>query len=394
MVTVTAYAATTLEDAAFAGVIAGVPFPSMTNRHPTGPGVEEMRDRFRRFVETDAAWAPLYAGLAARIAEEAPDVLELVTAALPGQRRPLTLFAAVHFLLMGGVEHPLARYYATLTPDPDPGDPFPAFLDLCRSHRDDVAAVISTRRVQTNEVGRSALLLPGLVTAGRALGPEVALVEVGASGGLNLLVDRFRYRYEQPEGPPLHAGVASSPVDVVTALRGPHVPPVAPVPRIADRVGIDLDPADVSDEDQRRWLLACVFGDHPERAVRLRAALDVAASDPPTVHGGDGTDGLPEILDALPAGMPAVVWHSVALAYFPRDDREAFETVLDDAARRRPIACVSFEHVSIVPPVAPARDPALLDGLVLGIRRPGDAGAARPLAVAQPHGAWIEWLDR
>ena len=60
-----------------------------------------------------------------------------------------------------------------------------------------------TRSTQTNEVGRCAALLPALTQlavdapgAPHGGGRPLGLVEVGASAGLNLLVDRYGYEYE------------------------------------------------------------------------------------------------------------------------------------------------------------------------------------------------------
>jgi hypothetical protein len=106
--------------------------------------------------------SPLYAGLSAHILED-PELLELAAEAPAGQPPPNLLFGAVHFLLLQGVQHPLARLYPSLNGGRDIGeDPFPAFRDFCLSNREAVVELVHRRRVQTNEVGRSSALQPAL----------------------------------------------------------------------------------------------------------------------------------------------------------------------------------------------------------------------------------------
>ena len=128
------------------------------------------------------------------------------------------------------------------------------------------------RRTQTNEVGRCAILLPVLA---RLQGP-LALVEVGASAGLCLLLDRYRYRYGDRS-----VGDASAPVLLDCEVSGP-VPVPKRVPEVAWRRGIDVARIDVTDDDDVRWLEACVWPDQTERIARLLAAGHPLGHQPST----------------------------------------------------------------------------------------------------------------
>jgi hypothetical protein len=232
--------------------------------------------------------------------------------------------------------------------------------------------VMLARRTQTNEPARCATLLPALA---RVPGP-LALIEVGASAGLALLFDRYSYDY---------AGrlIAGSDPDAPTlscAVRGP-APLPARLPAIAWRAGLDLNPLDVSRDDDVRWLSCLVWPGEGDRADRLAAAIACARRDPPPVYRGDLLTDLPALAARAPAEATLVVFHSAVLAYVDPADRERFaQTVRDLGA-----VWLSNEAPGVVPGL-PCTD--FREGtFVLG--RDGRT----PLAFADGHGAWLHWLD-
>ena len=112
------------------------------------------------------------------------------------QRQPVLLFACVHDLLLAGrPDVGLASFYPDLVAEPDRGDPMPAFRAFTAAHADELAELLVTRSTQTNEIGRCALLLPAFGIVADEVGP-LAHLDVGASAGLNLLLDRYHYTYE------------------------------------------------------------------------------------------------------------------------------------------------------------------------------------------------------
>ena len=173
------------------------------------------------------------------------------------------------------------------------------------------------RRTQTNEPARCATLLPALARAGR--GGPLALIEVGASAGLTLLVDRYSYdfggrviRGSDPEAPVLRC-----------AVRGP-APVPATVPDVAWRAGLDLNPLDVTSDDDMHWLSCLLWPGEGDREQRLAGAVAAARRDPPTVVRGDLTTDLPALAARAPAGATLVVYHSAVLAYVAAEDRARF----------------------------------------------------------------------
>ena len=163
-------------------------------------------------------------------------------------------------------------------------------------------------------------------------------------------------------------------------MRG-AVPLPARLPAIAWRAGLDLNPLDVTRDDDVRWLSCLVWPGESDREARLAAAIAAARRDPPPVHRGDLLTDLPALAAQAPAGATLVVFHSAVLAYVAPRDRERFaETV-----RGLPAVWLSNEAPGAVPgvPLTEFRESTF----VLG------RGGRTALAFAVGHGAWLHWLD-
>lgn len=344
--------------------------------------------RFRAFAHSTRSRAPLYSRLSAGIAGSPLLATLFADAPAPG-RVPVNLFAAVHHLLLAEADAPLARFYPNLTAVPDAGDPVPDFLTFCADRSDRLRELLATRLPQTNEVGRSALLLAGTAQLGD--GP-VALLDVGASAGLNLLLDRFSY--SDACGHLLGDG----PVHLECSVRGSRPGAVGAhgladrVPAVADRIGLDLNPVDPAEEESARWLEACVWPDQADRFERLSRALDLAAGDPAPVVRGDAVDDLAATLGRLDPTVPAVVTTSWVLAYLDVGRQAEFVAGLDRIGTVQDLSWVWVEApevVSALPvPVDLSGDPVTVLGLTTWR---GGVRTDRPLARCHPHGYWLHW---
>jgi len=296
------------------------------------------------------------------------------------------LLGVVHYLLLDGLDHPLADVYAGR----NGADPGPLFRDLCLTHRADVLALMETRRTQTNECGRSAVIGPALTWVARHVGEPLALVDIGASAGLNLGCDRYLLDY----GAAGSCGPAGAAVRIECAVTG-GVPPIAPrLPEIVFRSGLDRSPIDLTDADDARWLLACVWPD-TGRLERTRAAIEDARSHASRIHRGDMIYDLPAVLAEVPDEATACVTTTWALAYLSRSGRERFAAQLASCARDRTIVWISGESPGIVsafaeplPPPSAGIEPSVLGAIMYR----GDSKQATALAYVHPHGASIDWL--
>lgn len=183
---------------------------SISTADPTGGMVvdlEALAARFERFAEQECGTSPLYRAISLGIRDR-QELLELASMGRAGQQVPNLFLGAVHLVLSAHVEHELAAYYPSLGGDRRPDAYLMDLLsDFCGRHRAPIAERVRTGLVQTNEVRRSAVLRAGL-SAIADDGP-VALIEVGASAGLNLLFDRYRVTLGSVSVGPMDAAVTS-----------------------------------------------------------------------------------------------------------------------------------------------------------------------------------------
>jgi hypothetical protein len=257
-----------------------------------------------------------------------------------------------------------------------PSGEYAEWRDWVIAHWAEVRAEMLVRATQTNEPRRSAVLLPAL---GLFDGP-IALLEVGASAGLCLIPDRYSYswdgrRLDPPTGP--------STVLLECATTGsPPIP--AAMPEIVWRVGLDLNPLDLSRGDDRQWLETLIWPEQAERRERIRAAIDLLLLDPPRIVQGDALAGLPALVSQAPADATLVIVTSAAIVYLQPDIRAEFIEFVGGLDAR----WISNEGLGIVPAAAEAvgevRSP-----------EPGEFLLAldqHPLAWAGPHGQRLDWL--
>jgi hypothetical protein len=276
----------------------------------------------------------------------------------------LRLMGAVHGLVLRGEAPRLAAHYPSV--GGTPGDAWPPFLELLRERRDELRRLVE-HPVQTNEAGRCAALLGGFLEVARTTGVPLRLLEVGASAGLNLRFDRYRYELGAERwGPP------GSPVTIRVRHTGGRPPLEAPL-AIASRAGCDARPVDPRTEEGRLTLMSYVWPDQLERLERLRGALAVAAETEAPVERAAASEWTERRLAEPAPGVVTVVFHSIVMQYLPDAERERFERVLQSAPG--PLAWLRME---------PADDMTAVR-LWLG-------GEDRLLARAGYHGDPVEWL--
>jgi len=318
----------------------------------------ETANLYRQWAWVEAhGSSPIYERLALAVAED-PATLDFLSEVEATKRQPNLLFGAL-------------RWHNVVVEDPAEA------LAWLHDHRDLALRVMRGRRTQTNEVARCATLLPAL-----ALLPQpLALIEVGASAGLCLLYDSWRYHYTGP-GVDHWVGPARNPLTLSCITTG-DTPLPQEVPDIVWRAGLDLSPIDAADPDARRWLQALIWPEHHERAERLSAALDVAAVATPRIVAGDLVNDLPKLLEEAPVDATVVVTHSATLAYLKQDQRNAFITLLAESGVHR----LGAEGPRVLPHVTEQiSDDVEMNGrFVVSLDD-------RALALAQPHGGTLTWL--
>jgi len=285
--------------------------------------------------------SPLYERLAVGISEDR-ELLALASHAL-SKPVPMIFFAAVHYLLLNGENHPLAAFYPDINPMPCAvyKNLYPVFQDFCLKHRYEIKNIISTYHVQTNEVRRCACLLPAFgIAAQEARGLPLTLVEIGASAGLNLLWDQYGYDY----GNGFLIGNKASHVRLTCTLRGDEQPPFPKTfPQIALRIGIDLHPIDVRDESAVNWLSAFIWPEHAGRFDLLHRAIKIARSNPPELRKGNVLELLPDILETVPPGSVLCLFHTFVSNQMSQEVRHDLGNLIANYGSNYNAWCISID---------------------------------------------------
>jgi hypothetical protein len=328
------------------------------------PDLEELSRRFVALGELEArGYSPLYEYLALAIADD-PELLSMLAAARIGQRRPTLFLAAAN--LLGGIR---------------PGVTFDEFRAFCLDHREALLAIIETRSTQTNEVRRSAVLLPVFVEAAAAR--PISLLEVGASAGLNLLFDRYSYDYGG--GRTLGEAAPVLPSEIPTDM----IPTAFPT--VTWRRGIDREPVDVHDDDAVAWLRACLWADQTDRVERFDQAVALAQTDPPTIVEANVLDVFLDVAAEAPSANDAhlVIFHTWVLSYFTRHERAQLFDLFDALGRTRDFTWISAEAPHIVTPLGLEPEPKTVMGI---IRYLNGHRTTSVVGQCHPHGAWLRAL--
>ena len=206
--------------------------------------------------------------------------------------------------------------------------------------RDWLARFVAEQDVQTNEVGRCSALLPAFLEVARIAGRRLDLLELGPSAGLNLVFDRYRYRYRNGDwGDPASEVVLTA--DERTPVPGPLLERTLEIGR---RRGIDLNPVDVTTEDGLRTLMCFIWADQRVRLERVKRAAAVARRSPPELIRGDYVDELPRALAERDSHALTVVFQTASTQYLARERYAELRAILAEAASDTPLAWVSTQR--------------------------------------------------
>ncbi|MCO6180000.1 DUF2332 domain-containing protein [Ciceribacter sp. RN22] len=288
-----------------------------------------------------------------------------------GDALALRLAGSLHALVLSGLAPSLAAAYPPNTVDDD------LFWQACRAAFREHEAFILERlksAPQTNEVRRSAALLPGFLTIAAVTHKPLVLSEVGASAGLNLQWDRYHYRLGDSVWGP------DSTVVLEPDWQGP--PPPSADLAVRERAGCDLNPLDPSSAEDRLRLSSYIWADQKDRLERTRNALEIARSDDLTVERADAIDWLRRRLATPHRGAVHVIYHTIAWQYLPDALREEGEALIrhagQEASDEAPLARLQLEA------------DGKADGAALTLEI-WPSGERQEIGRADFHGRWVKW---
>jgi hypothetical protein len=313
-------------------------------------------------------------------------VITALVAALKGQAAAAKLLLAdgrppwssgVYLRLLGAVQRlamrdpcsPLRRYYPTLGGSADPAAAVGTFFEIVEEHLAAVARGMSAE-VQTNDVGRSA----PLAAAMNYLGGPLRLLEVGASAGLNLWLDRYRVDLDRERG----WGPEDSPVRLVGHFEAGE-PPLGSF-EVIGRRGCDINPIDLADPEAREHLRSLIWPDHVERLRLLEAAMAIAAPAP--VDTASAGPWVRRQLATLPEAATTVVVHSIVTPYMSDGERKELADAIAEAGERADDA----HRLAWV-----ALEPSAEDSVWLVCRRFPGGGWIRLATAPAGHGRQTQW---
>lgn len=358
----------------------------MPGRTVTAGRTRTLAQVYRRFAEVDAADAsPLYERVAVALSESA-EALRIIEAAPARKRRPEVILAALHDLALAGRAPALAAAYAAADGDAAAE----AAIDTLTRMADSVVSIAAQRQTRTHETQHCAVLAPAIAEAARRVEADaVGLIDVGDSSGLNLHVDRVGVTYSNGQT----LGDPASPVQLSSSIVRGRAIPTRAMPEVTSRISVDLDPVDVTDADDARWLRACLWPDQPEQAARLEAGMALAASDPPRLLQGDAIEVLPDAFAHVPSDALPVVTTTWALSHFPLESRLRFLHRLEEAAADRAVAWVSLEGVGVAPTIPTLGDRRASGHSIIGLAVFGRS-ALRTEAIGRcwSRGRQLSWL--
>jgi hypothetical protein len=289
---------------------------------------------------------------------------------------PLRLLGGLHRLVLDGRAPELRRWYPSTGGTWDAAGAWPEILRTAARYGDALRAALD-QPPQTNEVGRSAALIGGLLRINRGFDLPIRLFEVGSSAGLNMRADHYHYRYGGRQWGPV-----DSPVAIDDAWHGAPPPPGAV--RIIERNGYDIAPIDVTRADGEMTVLSYVWPDQEARLDRLRGAIAVARNVPARLERTTAAEAVADM--TLADGALTVLWHSITWQYLSDDERAAVRAGID-ALGARADAGSPFAHLTLEPardgPGAPIR---------FSVRaRVWPGGEFAVLAECHPHGPPVNW---
>jgi hypothetical protein len=290
----------------------------------------------------------------------------------------LRVAGALHFLVRTDRAPNLAQYYPPHGRTEFHREAVAREIEAAVAANLEVVRDTISRPPQTNEVGRSAVLMPGYAEVARRTGLPLRVLELGASAGLNMQWNRYAYRYGDR-----FVGAQNAPLTVAAEWRGPWSG-VTELPRVVERRGCDRSPIDLAQPYAAERLISYVWPEQAERLARVEGAIALARIEKPQLDREDAGVWLDKQLASPAPRVATVVAHTIVWQYFSKETAARAKAAIYAAGERAtsdaPFAWLSLEQY------APDKAPELRLTLWPG-------GERELLALAHPHGAWLEWVQ-
>lgn len=294
----------------------------------------KLSKQFRTFAKDECENAsPLYEHLANKIADD-DELLKVATYIPQGQPAPNLFLAGVQYLLSSSKDD-LVHFYPSLTTTPKAiSEVYPVFKAFVLSHSDELKTLFQEKLVQTNEIRRCSYLYPMMTEIYKRHKKPLALIEIGASAGLQLGMDQYNYCYNEQ----LHINNSNNDFVLSSENQGQPLPTsISNAPVVCKRVGIDLNPIDIHNEEELQWLQALIWPEHQGRRFLLNQALPILKELNLQLIKGDAIKLIKDISREINEEAMLVVYHTHVANQIPMELRLELIEQLKEISIERPL---------------------------------------------------------
>lgn len=253
---------------------------------------------------------------------------------------PLRFLGSVHRLVLEGRAPALSKFYPSVGGLVEYKRVWEVFHETVRAEKRAISNLVRNP-VQTNDVGRSGSLLGGFGLVAERTGLPLYLLEIGASAGLNLRWDQYRYEWRGGEWGSKRSSVRLENVFIDGA---PSMPRKI---RVVGRSGCDISPVDINSAAGCTTLLSYTWADQVDRIRRLKAAIEIARRVALLIHPKGAADWLEDQLRERRPGITTVVFHSLVWPYLSQSEQgrviKMLEIAGNEASERAPFAWLTME---------------------------------------------------
>lgn len=297
--------------------------------------INALSERFRIFAERECKdSSSLYEHLAWDIANDL-QLLRLAAHSKPGQPVPNLLLGAVHYLLLSGIEHELAAYYASIVDKPrESSEAINCFRDFCMQNEREIIQLLESKLVQTNEVRRCAYLYPSFCHIYKITNKPLSLIEIGTSAGLQLMWDKYSYFYKSNK----KYGSEQSTLEISAEIKGDIFPFLLEhSPPVVRRIGLDLHVNNLKDSEDYLWLKALIWPEHKERNAYFEKAALYLKNQPLELIEGDGVSLLPKIASTVSQDSTICIFHTHVANQIPSDAKKKLSEQIQFLGKEREV---------------------------------------------------------
>jgi hypothetical protein len=149
---------------------------------------------------------------------------------------------------------------------------------------------------------------------------------------------------------------------------------------VVARRGLDLNPIDLENPAEIRWLRALIWPEHAERVQAMDEALARAKTIPIEIEEGDATQEIAAHIDRLPSDAARVLFATHVFYQISREGRRRIHDGIAAASRDQPVDLILMESSGEG------------DSQVWWFSfEAGEQTGRTVLARSDSHGRWIEW---